>query len=351
MTVNDDQQTDQPKPKEEQFASDPAWDNAPDPEAEAVARAKAEVEAEERGEKPAEQRSEAQPQNEDKDAGQHSEDTDQGDGKTPDSIPYPRFSQVNKQLDATKRAMEYLRRQNEALMAQRGQQQAPATSQTQDPPPEAPKSPEELIQAANTQIDEAAERYDRGEISMAEFKRSEREAQDQIWQARQSSLQPQQPAREGLGDEYVLAEHAARLEAENPWIGTFDPNDLKRLAVIARDTLEREGQRLGDTAHDTMLLREKVSELTHLYGPAWYPDAIAGRGPQQPGNGARSESQAAKDGRKAMETAASFPVDTQQAGRVARSEQITEDDVLKMSEDEIMALPASERARLLGTSA
>lgn len=332
------------------------WDSEDDPDDAAVARARAAAEAEERGEKPEEpKQTEAETAEEEpaEATGKDQQGQEQGDdkGQEPTAIPYERFKQVNDQLKAAQNALSYMRNAATARAAAAKGETHEAPRQDQQEPQ---KAPEDLVNEAYSLIDDASQQYDRGEISMREFKQIERQAEEQIWQVRQAQAKPQQTYQETAGDEWVLNQHAAELEEQNAWLGVFDVNDLKRLAAIATETFARNGQPLGEGPKETMRLREKVSELTHTYGPAWYPDQVGnvyGGRQQQSGSQPKQESQAARDGRRALAQAEEFPPDTQQTGRTGESGQISEEDIMNMSEDELMDLPKPVRDRLMGLTA
>ncbi len=242
-----------------------------------------------------------------------------------------------------------------ALRAATAQQAAPAASAT----PPAPTL-DQLIQAEQGKIDEAATRFDAGEITMSEFVAVQRDAQNLIQSLREQALYEAVTARQpqmGMVDEIFLKRRTDELEASNPWLGVIaqDGNRMQAFADVARADMAARGEPIqGDSPMETLRLREAMAELSNTYGPRWYPNltqpAPAAAAP--PGAPAPAAAPARPPARPASATnpvtrAAAHPPNINEMGTAGlASNDPTEEQIENMSSDEIGALPAATRARL-----
>lgn len=242
-----------------------------------------------------------------------------------------------------------------ALRAATAQQAAPAA-------PAAPPAPtlDQLIQHEQGKIDEAATKFDAGEITMSEFVAVQRDAQNSIQSLREQALYEAVVARQpqmGMVDSIFLDRRTAELEASNPWLGVIaqDGNRMQAFAEVARADLAARGEPIqGDSPMETLRLREAMAELSNTYGPRWYPTlaqpAPAAAAP--PGASAPAAAPARPPARPASATnpvtrAAAHPPNINQMGSAGlASNDPTEEQLERMSSDEIGALPAATRARL-----
>ena len=242
-------------------------------------------------------------------------------------------------------------------MIQAMQRGAPVPAPAEPQQPAAPTL-EQLIQAEEGRIEEAATRFDAGEITMVEFKRVERDAGAKISSLREQALYEAISARIpgqtlSMTDQLLLDRRTAALEAANPWLAVIGAGGrLDGLVALARAELAAIGEPIqGDGPMETLRLREKVAEMSGLYGPRWYPNAIqpASAAPQSaaaPAPTARPSAPAAP-ANNPLARVASHPPNINEMGSTALgSNDPTEAQLEAMSTDEIAALPAAVRARL-----
>jgi hypothetical protein len=249
---------------------------------------------------------------------------------------------------------EMLRLQGE-LRAVTARQAAPAA-------PAAPPAPtlDQLLQAEQTKIDEAATKFDAGEITMSDFVAVQRVAQNSIQSLREQALYEALASRQpqmGMADELILTNRTAELEAANPWLGVIakDGNRLQALADVARADLAARGEPIqGDSPLETLRLREATARLSNRYGPEWYPNlvqpapaAAAPPGAPAPAAPAMPPARPAPVANPVLRAAAHPPnINTMGTAGLASNDP-TEEQIENMSSDEIGALPAATRARLL----
>lgn len=210
---------------------------------------------------------------------------------------------------------------------------------------------------------ETARRFDRGEVTMEEATRAQQVADDVIATIRAQHLlahiqanQPVQTPALGLADSKLLDEHLVQMAGQHPWTTILNENDIAYLEKVAREEATALGRPIGKGAAETYRLRQATAELSDAFGPRWYPDyRVQAPQPHQQsaapvqaprGNGVNprvAQTQAA------LELAARQPPNAAGIGsaRSPESSDPTEAQIEAMSEDEIMALPARVRARLL----
>ena len=268
-------------------------------------------------------------------------------------VPKARFDEVNRRAQNAEAAV--LRMEGMIQALQRPAAAAPAA-------PAAPPAPtlESLIQAEEVRIEEAATRFDAGETTMVEFKRVERDAMAKIQSLREQALYEAVTARlpaeqpMSMTDQIFLERRTAELEAANPWVGVIiQGGRIEGLVTMARAELEALGEPIqGDSPMETLRLREKVAELSGLYGPRWFPQhqiPAAPAAPQRPAAPpvARPAAPAAPAANAALARVAAHPPNINQMGSPApATTDPTEEQIAAMTTDEIGALPASVRARL-----
>jgi hypothetical protein len=229
--------------------------------------------------------------------------------------------------------------------------------------PAAPPAPtlEQLIQAEEVRIEEAATRFDAGEIAMVEFKRLERDAMAKIQGLREQALYEAVTARLPSGqpmsmtDQIFLDRRTAELEAANPWVQVIiQGGRIEGLVTMARAELAALGEPIqGDSPMETLRLREKVAELSGLYGPRWFPQhqtpAAAPAAPVRAPAAAPVARPAAPaaPAANALARVAAHPPNINQMGSTAlASNDPTDEQIAAMTTDEIGALPPTVRARL-----
>ena len=270
----------------------------------------------------------------------------------PIMIPKPRFDALAQRAHAAEAEMLRLQGELRAANARPAATAAPA----------APPTPtlDQLIQAEQGKIDEAATTFDAGEITMSQFVAVQRDAQNLIQSLREQALYEAVTARQpqmGMVDEIFLKRRTDELEASNPWLGVIaqDGNRMQAFADVARADMAARGEPIqGDSPMETLRLREAMAELSNTYGPRWYPTltqpAPAAAAP--PGAPAPAAAPARPPARPASATnpvtrAAAHPPNINEMGTAGlASNDPTEEQIENMSSDEIGALPAATRARL-----
>lgn len=271
----------------------------------------------------------------------------------PIMIPKPRFDALAQRAHAAE--AEMLRLQGE-LRAATARQAAPAA-------PAAPPTPtlDQLIQHEQGKIDEAATKFDAGEITMSDFVAVQRDANNSIQSLREQALYEAVVARQpqmGMVDSIFLDRRTAELEASNPWLGVIaqDGNRMQAFAEVARADLAARGEPIqGDSPMETLRLREAMAELSNTYGPRWYPNLIqpAPAAAAPPGAPASAAAPARPPTRPASATnpvtrAAAHPPNINQMGTAGLpSNDPTDEQLEAMSTDQIAMLPAATRTRLL----
>lgn len=271
-------------------------------------------------------------------------------------VPYERFEKVNDELRSMREQMEYLRGALDARKAVQPGQQPDEPAQ-----PDPRQEIQSRIAAAEQAVDEAAAAFDNGKMSMAEFKRLEREqnaairkAQDELDALDRPPPQPQEPGL-SMTDEMALKEQAEYLHANHPYLDALSQEDALTLAEMARAEARRYGKPYGKGPREDARIREHVARLSDVYGPSWYPDFKPKTRSQQPEADPRRQQPRQPPGPSATATARErklemqerLPPDTSRLGTQGTSDQLTEARILQMDEDELAALPAALKARWL----
>lgn len=297
------------------------------------------------------------------------QEADQGEqlarqGSGSPMIPKARFDEVLRQAQEARERAIYLEGALQARQ-QQGRQQGQQQAQ---------KSIPQMIQEARAHKAAAAKRFDDGQISMSEYERVRDQVDDhvatlrsrayaltqrQIEEQRRRSQprQPQQPAtpQVSLADQHLLEQQATDLYAGHPYLEAMSDADMQVLKQMAYAEAQRQGRPYGSTLADTYHLRQHVARLSDLMGPTWYPahkpqqqastSAKQPGGQQQTGSGLSAQAQARL---QKMEQAAGHPPNTNDMGAAGRSEHISDEQIMGMSDEDIAALPARVRHRLIG---
>lgn len=290
-------------------------------------------------------------------------------GKTPNvevqMIPKPRLDEALAARSEAERAAAYwqgvAKAREPAAAAQPGQQQQQQAQPT----------PQEKLVAITAEQDALALRFDAGEISMADFKKAERQlnaAEQSIREeALAARLRPaQQPASNG--DDLRLNELTADLEKQHPWVQVFDQvgtdRDWDYLKATAIDNLVAKGIDPTKGNYGRLELRREMSALADELGPSLIgkraqaqgiilPSAQApAPGQQQQQQQQRSPNAAARASK--LELASGAPPDiSSMTGHQSSNPGAPPTDIAieGMSEADYDKLPAGVRNKLLGISA
>lgn len=267
------------------------------------------------------------------------------DAGQPRTIPMPRFAKVVSRLRETELENARLKGQLE------GRDAKPADDKG------SPKKPEDLIADIDTEIDKLAEKFDAGEIKLAEFKRRERELEAQKREITQAATQPEE-----VRDLY-LEEKTQELENRFNWIGEVSQKHLDAFGPLAIDLMRDRKLAVDDSPASQLAFRQHLVAVAIAHGvPAMYgwskgedgawtkggkpaarmpgaPPAGDGKPPQRTG--------VTPEQRKAKAELASEQPPSPGIGRPAAAQtDPTDADMAKMTDEEIAALPAATRDRL-----
>lgn len=327
-------------------AHNPDWKPAgipdDDPDAIALAQARAEIEAE-AGNTPAPKPVE-QPPADQVAAAQEVKPEQTAPAPKPDQgkrggpmIPKERFDEVRQQA-------AYWKGVAEGRASNQPQTEAAPVEQAK------PADPLAEIEAKRLAL---ADRFDAGEIGMKQYAQEsgalDREVIRIAAETAKAAVPQQQPA-----DDLFLDQITADLEAKHPYATMITaPEDWAFIEAKAAAALKEAGVRLDQGPRSDLALRQKMAELTDVYGPTLTGKTLQPQ-PQQPvPNGQKPglspSAQAHKD---KLELAARMPPDVSSLGATGAGKgEVTEADIERMTEEEIAALPRSIRDRIfLGKS-
>jgi hypothetical protein len=256
-------------------------------------------------------------------------------------IPKARLDEVLKKQGDLERRNAFLEGALSAVTPPKAEPAAPAT-------PEPPKRTIDQIEAEKLTL---ADQFDQGKISAKEWREKE-SALDR--EARALTERPAAAAAPAQGDELFLEALTQQLEQKHPYSTLItDDADWTFIEAKARQQLTAGGKSLTDSAADTLLLRQKMAELTDVYGPtltgkSLKKSAPAGTGTPPANPPAASPTAAARAAKLGM--AESMPPDISNlGGSPASGTEISDTALMNMSDDEIGALPEATRRRILKT--
>lgn len=263
---------------------------------------------------------------------------------TPGPVPYERFLEVVQQRDQARQRAIYM----EGVAAGMRQQTPPAeTDQGASAPP---ISTADKISAARAPLLQATADYDDGKISYADLERTRMAVEDQVAELRNQAFldkiaesMPQRVAEPTISDEQVLNQQLEQLAQEHPYLDKMGDNHFKFLEQMARQEAVASGKPIGTGPRETMRLREIVSNLSDHYGPKWFP----GEQPATPSRSAPPVSPGARARAVGLAAAADHPPNVNGLGRPGGGFDISEASIMAMSEEDIAALPAATRARIM----
>ncbi len=299
-----------------------------------------------------------------------------GDPPTPKPrrqvIPKERFDEVAARAQQQADEILYLKGQLAARQAG-GDRPAPATPQGPQPivSPEGGVRPitdadraerQAQIQGLRQQKREIRELFDQGSIGMVELMDRETPIDDAIQAVRETDLaqyllssvpRPQAPPV-AIADQQILDRQLNELTNQHPWSAVVSAAEIAYLREQAVREAELMGKPFGQGPVETLRLRKRIAELASKYGPDWYPnqDPRAILGLPAAATGQTPPSPQPQPSRvpvpPALRTAVQHPPDIHtMGGPSAGTGEISDDRIAAMSEEEIMALPPTVRARIL----
>lgn len=278
-------------------------------------------------------------------------------------VPHAVFHKERQGRQNAERERDYLAGKVEALESI-AKGTAPAT--TPAAPTAAAPTPADPVQAEidakQAEIFAAAERFDTGEITMAEFKRTEAAAQARVneLQARRviaASMPQQGPS---LADTAIITAHLTTLSQDFPHSQLLTPEQAQWLAGRELDKARAFGRPYGSGPEADFKLQAAVAaqaeEFFREAGIAVPPEVTAAAaaakqrrsgGAQQPKPGQTALSPDAQARARKMEFAAGLPPDTAQMGAGSASHDLSDAAIVAMDEEAIAAMPAAARARIM----
>lgn len=280
-------------------------------------------------------------------------------------IPKARFDEVAKQRDDALMAAAYHKGQADQIAKQPGEVD----------PAEAAKTPDQALADLKAKKLDLAEELDEGQLTQREYAEKLSDLDDQEFEVRKVLLAPAPTSVDSVPEQETdlyLETVTAELEQAHPYLALIgdpgtDPLAKERfdhLAATARATLAAEGETITNNARGTLLVRQKVAELSDGYGKLWFPDAQVGEGQQQTAQPGQADPQKGADGLTASQRAtknkvgqaAAHPPNTLNIGAgEGQQEDAAADATRKIesgefSEDDIAALPDALKKQIRGDS-
>jgi hypothetical protein len=288
----------------------------------------------------------------------------------PIMVPKPRLDEALSARDKAVTDAAYWRGQAEALTRVAHPGAAAPGAARQDPPK---PSPQEQLATLDNQIIALAERFDAGELSAKEWKTQERalNAQAETLKneiaaaARPAPQQQQQQKSQGGGDALYLDTLTAKLEDDHAWVKPFNAvateSEWDFVSKKAMEACVANGIDPTNGSVGTYEFRKEISRQIDRLAPA----LIADRAEQAKSKGfAFPGSQQAAPGQQQPKPLS--PAAQARSAKLALHQQApvslndlhghqaegvpTEASLATMSDEEIAALPASVRAKILSSA-
>lgn len=285
--------------------------------------------------------------------------------KQPIMVPIERLNEALQQRDLAKEQLNYVKGIADARheMAKNAPPAAPTTPV---------KSPQEVLKDISAAKINLAEKYDAGEITAVQWETHKvalEEAADQVREQmnnaaiekvrQESTVKANQAVKES-----ALQIQARELEEKHPYAKLINNEQYAVLNQIAGAKLLAQGI---DPSANMMKFREELAKLTDTYGPMFTgkmlqastqtapgqannPAPSAPSGSQQPAPSAAGAklSELALARKNKLELAGQQPPDATAAGsQGGQPQEISDAQILKMTDDEIAVLPASVQQRVL----
>ena len=221
-----------------------------------------------------------------------------------------------------------------------------------DPGKDAAPLPQDRIKGLEAEIDAAWSKADEGELSLSEARKKEREIASQI-RAIEEEMSPKKTelresdALKARSEDLYLTEKTEELKQAHPYVGLItDAQDWTFLRHKALTALQQEGANLTPGPRADLMLRQRMAELTDVYGPSITGKALP-KDQSKPNHTQSGMSPTAQARAEKLALAERQPPDTGALGRTGMKDEITEADINSMSEEDIAALPESVRRKFL----
>lgn len=270
----------------------------------------------------------------------------------PQSVPYPRFVEVNTAKAKAEQDAAYWRGVAEAR-----QQQG-----TQPGQPPAPPTPEQRLASINSEIVTLAEKFDAGEITYADLKKQEQALEQKKLAIHGEMLSAKAPPAPGKpeGDALYLETLTSQLEQQHPWVTVFESVGTKAEWGFVN---QQATQNLIDRGIDPTAgalgkyeLRKEMATLMDKLGPSLVAERAQAKGialpgqPPQPSQTVQPppKSPAAVAREKKLGMAEAAPPNLAAMAGGAGPEAVTVENMAMMSEADYDKLPEATRRKALG---
>lgn len=282
----------------------------------------------------------------------------------PRMVPIERLNEVIQQRDQVKEQLNYVKGIADARHEMAKQPVQPQA----DAQPTAPvKTAKDILNEISAAKVNLAEKYEAGEITAVQWKTHEVALDDAAASVRDQThkveldlvrQEAKTEAQKAVQDQ-SLARQAEKLEAEHPYAKILTNDQFAVLNKIAGDRLVAKGV---DPRTNMFQFREELANLTDEFGPAFTgkqlgaantqqnPDSKAQSVAQQnaPSGAGTKLSELAKARMDKINLSTQQPPDTNSIGSQGGSApEITESQLMKMTDDEVANLPLSTQQRFL----
>jgi hypothetical protein len=255
-------------------------------------------------------------------------------------IPKARLDEVLKKQSDLERRNAFL----EGALSAQGQLKSGEAA------PAAPEPPKRTLDHIDADKVSLAKQFDEGKLSATEWQ----EKLVELDREARALSAPAPTANQQAGDDLFLEHLTDQLEQKHPYSKLIEEDShWQFLETEAMRQLAAEGVRIGKSATDTFILRQRMAQLTDVYGPTMTGKSIQKKsaGPAAttttPPNPAPAKSAAARA--EKLDMAARHPADINQLGGSSTNDagEISEAAILTMSDEEIAALPEATKRRIL----
>lgn len=266
----------------------------------------------------------------------------------PVMIPKGRFDEATTKLqrerDEALQREAYLAGQIEAMKALQQQPGQPDKPAAQQPPAR-------TVDQIQQEIEANATKFDNGEITYAEMKKIERQLERE---ERELTAPKPAAAASSEGDKLYLDTLTAQIEKDHPYITLIQsPADFEFLKRKAAESLAAEGWRNPGGDMGAYQYRLRIAEMADQYGEMLTGTKLlpANGKPAPTGQPAPRSPQAAAREAK-LDLAADLPPDIARMGTAGdgASGQLSDEQIMAMTDDELANLPTATRRKLLGSS-
>jgi hypothetical protein len=259
---------------------------------------------------------------------------------TPQMVPIERLNAVIADRDKHRDTANYLAGQVAAIQAGL----APATAQP-DPAaaPQAPQPPATVAEARK-QIREGRlavqQAYDNAEINSTEYAEKLAALDDLLLDTVEAIAASAKSAPQtSLVDDAIQTQHSQTLEQAHPYLTVLTAPQLQTLADMTRARWNGEGKfaQFGNNkVKMDMAFRADMAALSDTLGPQWAPDfKPQPAAPAVPKPGAKPLSPTAAARAAKLDLAATMAPDISTIGKPGATNELTEEDIMKMSPIEL----------------